>query len=368
MKKYFLIPIFLFLTIALTSCVGGTSASSWPGLTVDAEHDTAYLAYGSYIYAVDLQTGLELWKYPTKASAGKSFYAPPVLTSQGQLVIGSYNGIVYSLDPSQDPNLRPDNILELLSVKNDRVVGSPLVTEQAIYVPTIDGRLFALDLKGNPYWVSPFKAKDAIWGQPVIDSQGQVIYVTSMDHHLYALDARSGAEMWKPVKLDGAMVSSPVISPDGKIYVGTFGSKLYTLDANNQGAIIGTPFETDGWVWASPALSGNFLFFGDLKGSFYFLDTVENTSKKITLDGPVLSTPLVVSDTVYVTTEAGSLYTLGFDGRNIRPALTLKAKLQAPPVAYKDVLLITPVGGSSLLIALDAQGNQLWAYPPPKPK
>jgi len=203
-----------------------------------------------------------------------------------------------------------------------------------------------------------------------MDSEGKVIYVASMDHHLYALDARTGAEAWKPVKLDGAMVSSPVVSPDGKIYVGTFGSKLYTLDANNQGAILGTPFKTDGWLWASPVLSDNLLFFGDLKGNFYILDIAENTLKaKIPLDGAILSSPEVISDTVYVTTEAGSLYTLGFDGKNIRPTMTLsKGKLQAPPMAYKNLVLITPIGGDSILIAIDDKGNKLWSYPPPKVK
>jgi hypothetical protein len=56
------------------------------------------------------------------------------------------------------------------------------------------------------------------------------------------------------------------------------------------------------------------------------------------------------------------------EGKAIKPPVTIKGKLQAPAVSYKDLILVTPVGSDSYLIALDANGNQVWAFPTPKAK
>jgi outer membrane protein assembly factor BamB len=110
------------------------------------------------------------------------------------------------------------------------------------------------------------------------------------------------------------------------------------------------------------------LYFGDLKGNFYIVNTQDGSSKTAKVDGAVLSTPLVISDTVYVTTEAGNFYTMDKQGNFLKPVISIKGKLQAPPIKYKDWILVTPVGSDSYLIALDANGNQVWAFPPPKSK
>jgi outer membrane protein assembly factor BamB len=358
--KLLLIASLLLLATSLSACTGGAVASSWPGLTVDAEHDTAYLAYNQYVYAIDLTTGMQMWKFPEKGKGGQVFYAAPVLTSDGQLIVGSYNHTLFSLNPET-------GLANAWSFKaKHRIIASPLATEKVIYAPVADGKLFALDANFREIWSTPFSAKGAIWAQPAPDGECNCIFVASMDHRLYAVDTRNGSILWDK-DLGGALVGTPTLGPDGKLYVGSFNSELFTLDAMT-GNIIGQPFKTEGWVWAGPALSDGHLYFGDINGNFYVLNTQDGTSKTTKLEGAILSTPLVISDTVYVTTGAGHLYTMDKEGKTIKPVVTIKGKLQAPPIMYKDFILVTPVGSDAYLIALDANGTQVWAFPTPKAK
>jgi outer membrane protein assembly factor BamB len=307
-----------------------------------------------------MTTGIQKWKFPDKGKSGQVFYAPPVLTADGQLVVGSYNHTLFSLNPQT-------GIANNWNFKTKhRIIASPLAQDNMIYAPVADGKLYALDTSFKEVWSTPFSARGAIWAQPSPDGQCNCFFVASMDHHLYAVDKRNGNIIWDR-NLGGALVGTPAFSADGKLYVGSFNNEMYTINAMT-GDTIGEPFKTKGWIWAGPAFSDNRLYFGDLKGNFYVLNTQDGTSKTTTLEGAVLSTPLVVSDTVYVTTDAGNLYTLDKDGNPIKPPVVIKGKLEAPPVSYKDLILVTPVGNPSYLIALDSKGNQVWAFPTPKAK
>jgi outer membrane protein assembly factor BamB len=304
---------------------------------------------------------MQKWKFPEKGKGGQVFYAAPVLTADGQLLVGSYNYTLLSLNPATGlPNA--------WSFKaKHRIIASPLADgDNNLFAPIGDGKVYALDANFREIWNTPFSAKGAIWAQPAPDGDCNCIFVASMDHRLYAVDTDSGTILWER-DLGGALVGRPASSPDGMLYIGSFNKELVTLDKNT-GTIVGSPFKTAGWVWAGPALADGILYFGDLDGNFYVLNTQDKTSSSTPLEGAILSTPLVISDTVYVTTEAGYLYTLDKTGKAVKPPVTVKGKLQAPPVIYKNLILVTPVGNDSYLIALDANGNQVWAFPPPKAK
>ena len=63
-KKYLvLIGLLLPLAVVLSGCAAGLTASAWPAMTADAKN--AYLAGGPYVYAVNLQTGAQVWRFPS---------------------------------------------------------------------------------------------------------------------------------------------------------------------------------------------------------------------------------------------------------------------------------------------------------------
>ena len=65
-SKYILFVLVVALAaVLLSGCTGQAGLrNSWPGLASDGE--TVYLASGQYLYAVNLEDGKEIWRYPAK--------------------------------------------------------------------------------------------------------------------------------------------------------------------------------------------------------------------------------------------------------------------------------------------------------------
>jgi outer membrane protein assembly factor BamB len=96
-KKHILrIIILLALSFVLSACGTRVLPASWPGITVAG--DTVYVAYSNFVYALELDDGDEVWRFPKEAEGSQAFFAEPVLTKDGQLLIGAYNSLFYSLD------------------------------------------------------------------------------------------------------------------------------------------------------------------------------------------------------------------------------------------------------------------------------
>jgi len=350
------ILLLILLSLALSACTGGaaTMASSWPGLTADAE--TAYVAYNQHVYAVSLANGSEKWRFPAEADAKINFYAAPVLTDDGQLIVGGYNNILYSLDSKTGA--------EKWSFKNakNRYIGSALAGKSGIYAPNADRTLYALDSQGALRW--SFQTGGEQWTQPAADPDCDCIYLPSMDHRIYAINSQDGQAKWKSEDVGGAIVGTPAYAPDGTLFVGTFNNEMLAIAAENGQTRWRVP--TDGWVWGGPAFKDGTLYFGDLKGAFYALDAA--TGKilwKIAPDGPIAQTPLMDEESIYFATEAGSLYALDYNG-NIRWNTAIGGKLHSSPVLAGEKILVSPTGIDQILVALDLNGSQLWQFIPEK--
>jgi outer membrane protein assembly factor BamB len=355
-KKTILISTFILVSIFLSACSSTIySSTSWHGLT--ASSDVTYLAAGGQVYAVDLNTGTQKWKYPPDKANAKGFYANPVLTQDGnQLFVPSYDKNLYSLDPTTGSEKWH------YSGSTNRLIASPLVTQNMIYQPSSDGYIYALDMTGKQVWAK--QTGGPIWAQPATNPNCGCIYVTSMDHKVYSVDAGTGRELWLSQDLGGALVGTPAVGPDGTLYVGTFGKELIALDATN--GSIKWRFTTQNWVWAGPALANNTLYFGDLSGYFYALNAADGTSLwRIQPQNAIVDTPVVSGDNLYFTTEADTLYTVGTAG-NIINSKVIGGVIYSSPIIVGDTILIAPTGFTSLLVAVNLNGNQKWMFTPAK--
>ncbi len=83
--------------LLLSACGGVMTASS------DARHhrefkDVAYVAATTYVHAIRLSDGSEVWRYPEKAEPNRMFYAAPVLVGD-QLIVGDYRNELHSIIP-----------------------------------------------------------------------------------------------------------------------------------------------------------------------------------------------------------------------------------------------------------------------------
>src|SRR5512139_4328030 len=100
-KKFALVLTILLGAVLLSACAGGAvRGTSWPGLAADGK--AAYLADGPFVYAVNLSDGKLLWQYPGSRNSKLVFYAPPVITPDGLVIVGSRgtDNSLIALDPN----------------------------------------------------------------------------------------------------------------------------------------------------------------------------------------------------------------------------------------------------------------------------
>jgi outer membrane protein assembly factor BamB len=360
--RFSFLLLIILLALTLSGCGGGFQAASWPGVTVAG--NAAYLAAGQHVYAINLVNGLELWRFPAEVDAARQFIAPPAITPDGQqVIVGDSVNTLYGLDRETGAQIWR------FEESKYGYIASPLVTEKGIFAPTNGGGVYALDFDGKLLWSKSLDGQHAVWAQPIADADCACIYVASMDHHIYALKADDGELLWVADDLGGAIVGQPALSAEGVLYAGTFGKQIVALDKET-GQFVASPYDAASWVWSGPALADDGkLYFGDQTGTFYIVDTTDGLIPAGKVDGtePIISTPLVLTDTVYVTTQAGSLLMFGRDG-TAQGRQTFKGELLGPAVAAGELILLAPLNGDYLLIAVNAQGAPQWTFVPQEKK
>jgi outer membrane protein assembly factor BamB len=357
-SKRLVLSILILLTANfLTACVGGAGiASSWPGISAD--EDTAYLAFNNHVYAIALDNGAEKWRFPSESNNRITLYADPVLSPDGQLIVGGYNNVLYSLNPdSGQMNWE-------FGEAGNKYLASPLAVEQGIFAPNADNNLYALELDGSRRW--EFNTQGEIWARPVSDPDCECIYLTSMDHRVYALNPSNGELRWQSEELGGAIVGSPTLSEDGVLYVGTFGREIIALDTADGRVIWRSP--TAGWVWGGPTLDGDRLYVGDLDGNFYALNASDGQAiwnlTPDQLDGSIAGSPLIIDGTIYFSSESGSLFALDSSGNTLW-SQAIGGRLLGSPVPAGDLLLVAPNVADQLLVAVaQDSGAQRWTFTP----
>jgi len=354
-KYLVMLSLLLGLVAVLSGCATGMTAASWPGITVDAKN--AYIAGGPYVYAVNLQTGAQTWRFPEKASTANPFDATPTLTSDGQLIVGGFDKKLYSLNPQTGQSNWQ------FTDARDRWIGGALATEKMIFAPNADYKLYALNMQGKLQW--SFPADQSIWGTPVSD--GTNIYFGTLGKKVYAVNAQTGKQIWVQ-DVNGAVLGSPVLGED-KLYVGTYSGSVYALDTANGFAQTITTTSTTGkdrWIWSGPALDGTNIYYGDGNGSLYaqpLSGTGQPWSQQ--LNGAITGTPLVTADNIVIGTEAGNVYFIDRTGENLRP-ISISGKVYSSPVAAGTLVLVSPTDGSAVLVALDQTGAVKWSFTPAK--
>jgi len=358
-KKILLITLLALLALALGACSGRRIvAAGWSGVT--ATEETVYFSYGPQAYAVSLNNGVQKWQYPAEPINGVDFYAPPILTPDGeQLILGSYKDEIHSVNPVSGLQQWVYTV-PVDSRSSIRFIDSPLAKDEMIYAPASNNTLYALDLDGNLQW--EYKTEDPLWASPVWSENCQCLYQVSMDRYLYALDPKDGTLLWKSEDLGGPIVSPPAISETGLIIVSTFNNEVIAIDENSQA--IEWRFPTENWAWASPVIDGEQVYVSDISGDFYALELATgNILWQIQPGGGIFDSPLILDDLIYFCTDSSSLVVVDQEGvvQRVQP---FEGKLYAGPISGGDKLLLAPSEFDFYLIAINPNGVQTWGYPP----
>ena len=365
-KKLLLLSMVLLGAVLLSACAGGAvRGSSWPGLTADA--DAAYLANGGFVYAVNLKDGREIWRYPASAGGAKLiFYAAPVVTEDGLVIIGSAgtDHSLIAINPDDiDPGTNSPVDAWTFTGAKDHWVASPLVVDNKLFAPNADGNLYVLDLADGQTAKQAVKVIEIggrLWAQPVTD--GQHVYVTSLDRSVVAVDVETTSVIWHE-DVNGAIPGSPVIGADSMLYVGSLASQLEQF--NPQTGQHKSVFSAQNWIWSTPVVDGDALYFGDVDGNFYsFNTTTQELNWSIQPDGSITASPLVLTDYILVATETGktdesfgTIFAISREG-DILWNEEVGGTIYTSPVVASELILVSPLGADGNLYAYDMTGRE----------
>lgn len=137
-----------------------------------------------------------------------------------------------------------------------------LVTDDAIYVTSDSGNVFALDHAGKELWTMPIGVGpvrgtwDNFGARPAID--GDTIYVGTPDGRLLALAAADGALRW--TFETGAPMRTDIATGDGRVYAINKNGRVHTVDAAS-GALI-WEYQLGGAGTTAPAYADGVLVVG----------------------------------------------------------------------------------------------------------
>lgn len=227
----------------------GSSPSAFKNMVYFGSRD-------GFVYCLNAKTGEVIWRYKTgdEIASASTVYEKKLFT-------GSYDGYLYCIDTETGEliwrfktgdhvwndskfNVHEgiiyfasfDNYLYAVSVETGREVWrfrtgkygnciSPIIYDNAIYHPTRDGILYALDMEGKEIW--RFKVGEAPVGPPI--AQDHVLYVTSDCNHVHALERKTGKEIWR-FEAGGYTWWQALVGD--VLYVGSWDCHLYALDKN----------------------------------------------------------------------------------------------------------------------------------------
>ena len=128
--------------------------------------------------------------------------------SEGKVYFGSKDNHLYALDIETGQEIWKFET-------DDSVVSSPVVSEGVVYFGSQNNHLYALDVEtGQELW--KFETDDSVVSSPAV-SEG-VVYFGSYYNHLYALDIETGQELWKFESHEQAITT--LVVSEGVVYFG----------------------------------------------------------------------------------------------------------------------------------------------------
>jgi outer membrane protein assembly factor BamB len=179
-----------------------------------------------------------VWKFKT---AGRVLSSPLVV---GEVVyVGSTDGALYAVN-------RADGIQRWKYDTRGPVTSSPAFHNGLVYIGSVDGLVHAVEAAtGKARWTFATKGErrftapgihgaiprtermpdpfDVFLSSPMVANG--IVYIGSGDQNVYALDATTGALRWSFATGD-VVHASPALA-DGVVYIGSWDRNLYALDA-----------------------------------------------------------------------------------------------------------------------------------------
>ena len=329
-------------------------------------HDGVVYMGGYFeVIALDAATGEELWRLEIATPLDHS-----VAIAGETLYIGLTNHRVLAVDRNSRQ--------QLWEFKTEGPISSsPVVAGGIVYVGSSDSFVYALDAaSGKLLWKAEIVGE--LRSAPAV-SDG-LVYAAANLGDLYVFDARTGQDKLR-YRASGNTKASPAVG-NGLAYFPA-GGRVYAVKADAREVageyqfnrvwaqfyywqIPGVPrppvqkggqwlFDPDfnaqertttGLV-AAPAVTPDTLYVGSFRGVFYAADAASGKETwRITADGPVFESAVVMGDRVYFGDSAGSFHALRrSDGEQVWK-LALVAPIEIAPVFAEGRFYVRTTDGT----------------------
>ncbi len=173
-------------------------------------------------YVLNADDGSEECRYPASGTIGKVWSTPTV--SDGIAYFGDLDHRLYAVS-LEDCSLQWLAPVEL----GGAIASTPLVAQGRIYVGSFDRSFYAVDASSGQI-SKLLTAGNWFWGGVATD--GRSLFVPSLDGKLYAVNLATGAQLWTPFDTGGAILSTPVVI-GSQVVVASDADTLYLLSASN---------------------------------------------------------------------------------------------------------------------------------------
>jgi len=280
------------------------------------------------VLALNAEDGKLVWR----ALVSSEVLAPPV-HAHNTLLVHTSDGKLFALDSSGGRvRWSYDRSVPVLSLRG---TSAPVVHQGTVFETFASGKLAIMQLSdGKVLFERPLgfatgrsdleRMNDADAG-PLLDRD--VIYTATYQGSILALNLRSGAQLWsrklsihQPMTMDSQILYS--VDSDDTVWAL---NKLNGVPVWKQDALFARQL-------SAPVLMGNYLLVGDFEGNLHVINKQDGrfvarydaeitehrynkTQGGIQVNHPkdklaILSTPLVVNDTVYIYSRNGRLTAL----------------------------------------------------------
>jgi outer membrane protein assembly factor BamB len=220
----------------------------------------------SYVMRIDKKNGKTLWKVdrPTNAiRESPDSYSTPALLRYGKTteIVITGGDCVTGHDPATGKELWRANGLNPENAPFYRIVASPIVFNEIIYVPTRIKPLLAVKAGGR----GDITTSHVMWSTangpdvPTPVTDGKYFYVVNDKGIVFCLDAKTGTEVYGQQRLKpGTYSASPVLA-DGKIYVTNEDGVTTVFAAGPKFEVLAENPLND-YVLSSPAISDGRIY------------------------------------------------------------------------------------------------------------
>ncbi len=263
-----------------------------------------FFAAGRNVYALDTQTGQQIWRSPTFNSS----VITPITALSGEggdlILAAQQGGRLAALRATDGGRAWEGDAQSTINNAGPIVVNTP--RGQRILTAVNSGRIVAFNLNGtvDPEWKASL-GRTSPSTPMALSSDGSLLFIGGSNSRLYVIDIQKGTVAYT-IQLRGTSLVSPVVAGDQVIT--SSGRRLASYRV--AGGSAAWTFDTAGLLIASPAVAKdaagkNVLYVGTRDGSFYALDEAGKQIWKTDVGVGITGTPLALPTMVLVGTSNG---------------------------------------------------------------